>query len=142
MPSGGNVSLFRHCYLAIEDESGKYVETISGQRDEETGFVVFADSFWDLNHLNNVPFWEELNGDTDDREFPFNTGKSSACKFAKCACETAKKLHGSFTYMQAWQNSNTFLSRLISKCGGMADFPNSAIAGPDVGTQPTGPPSW
>ncbi len=112
MPSAFNVSILRHCYLAVQNDDGRYVSTISGQRDEDTGMAVFADEFWDLNHLNDDPLWVEMNGDTDDTEnLLFNTGRMDGCEFAQCACEAAKRLHGTFTYMQAWQNSNTFLSR-------------------------------
>lgn len=100
------------------------METISGYNGD-TGKTEFADSSWDLGHLKV--------GDVKSKEYSFSlpAGKS-ACEYFACACKAANELSGKHGYNQYTDNSNTFLWRVIDKCGGKASFPWNAIGVGDV----------
>ncbi|MSR56699.1 MAG: hypothetical protein EXS05_03380 [Planctomycetaceae bacterium] len=137
MPAAFN-TLFLHCYLAITDENGTYIETISGvaEKDEywDRGKLVGGDWNWDLGHLIKDPVVVAEGGDTGDSEYPFDTGDMNACDFYDCAMQALDKLGGNLgKYNQYFNNSNTLLTALIQKCGGNANFPWAAWGSDDVG---------
>jgi hypothetical protein len=115
---------FRHCYLIVI-VNGKPAETISGEADDVTGRICFADDRWD--------YWHYLREDDDfeigvtwpgyyrmdDREYPF-TMPSDACSFHDCACKKGKELNGAWLYHNCQDNSNRFTEVIRSNdefCG-------------------------
>lgn len=124
MPSDPT-KIFKHCFLAAKVD-GKYVDTISGQRDDSDNDecphndpLIFADKDWDLDHLNK--------GDVKMETHPFGIKQgSNPCDWWKCACEAANTVSGITHYDQNTTNSNWFLAQVIKNCGGRADFPMSA----------------
>lgn len=126
MPAAWNAPFLSHCYLAVYLD-GKPVETFSGQRDEETGLIVWADFNWDLGHLKD-PY--DAQGDT---EYPFSTNGADFCDWLECAFRVGGLISGTMSYNQYCRNSNTFLTRVIQRCAGAADFPLSAIGSDDIG---------
>ena len=146
MPAAFNM-VFLHCYLAVTDENGNYIETISGVAENEgywdRGSLVGGDWNWDLGHLTKDPATVEWAGDTGDTQYPFDTGDMNACDFYDCAMKALDTLAGTLgKYSQYQNNSNTLLTALIKQCGGNADFPWAAWGSDDVGKYDPEPPDY
>lgn len=137
MPSAFHFPGATHCYVGIKDANGKWVETLSGQRDETTGLLAFGDSFWDLNWMNEEDWWIEEYGNAVQYEHPiaFPLGMDK-CDAYECLFDAMAGLDGnSGPYSQYTNNSNTLLTNAMRKCRIMANFPNSAMGSDDL-------PSW
>jgi RHS repeat-associated protein len=84
--------------------------------------------------INELPFPSGVKEYDDNR--PINLGGASECQFAKCVRANNKVFDQGYTggatnwmpkYNMWGPNSNTYAEKLISTCGGSADFPPGAI---------------
>jgi RHS repeat-associated protein len=128
--------LFDHCFLAFYDAgAGQYVTTINGQRDEVTGKTVFGDDYWDLAPANSGWAYDDAGRLSAVRvcEEPSALGKcKDPCEYLNCLCKAATAISGRYDYNQYTDNSNTFLTRVITTCGGAANFPFRAFGSDDI----------
>ena len=136
MPSIKHHPASTHCYFVFKDEGKDWDDTISGQNPGDEGpNTFFSDTFWDLNYANNDVAWLAANGGPAlQHEHPFALPLGmNYCSAYDCLYDAAAAIDAVHPYNQFTDNSNTFLTRVINKCGLMANFPPSAIASDDVG---------
>jgi len=133
MPSAFHFSGATHCYIGIADKDGNWGETLSGQRNEDTGNLVFGDSFWDLNWMTKDPDWIDQFGEASQFEHPMALPLDmNSCEAYDCLFNAMQNLSGTSQYSQWTNNSNTLLTKALRKCGIMANFPPSAMASDDI----------
>ena len=129
MPAAFHVKGFKHCYLVFVDENGKSIEVLSGQQIDE-GKLGLSDTFWDQGYFDG---WSEAN---EQIELPVGTPlESGLCEIYDCMYKLAAQMNGMTDYYQGWNNSNTFLSKIMDGCGLYARFPYSATGAITIGGQ-------
>lgn len=109
---------FKHCYLSVRDKKGKELGTISAFADVpgEEGYTGYSPDTDMGSGGSTYPL--SINGDP--------------CKWVQCAHEYGKEISGKFKYHSTQDNSNTFVTRLIRRCGGSANFPWGAWGSDDL----------
>ncbi|MEX0717060.1 MAG: RHS repeat-associated core domain-containing protein, partial [Planctomycetaceae bacterium] len=148
MPSDPSHKFF-HCFL-MATFNDTYQGAVSGIRDDDPtsatcGRTVSAEragvADWDYNEIagKNATGVKEPFG-----YYPFTAdhGKfnDGLCGWWNCARQHANNdLSGVYGYNQYYDNSNTFITRVIRNCGGTADFPWRAWGADDISATPPPP---
>ena len=131
MPSDWS-GMFYHCFLGVKDADGKYVEAVSGIADDVPGSPTEGMTLW--ADAAGVPRWDIDAIQTNEHvTVPFGLPDGQdGCQFLECAQNYARSISGDFKYNQYFDNSNTFITRIIRHCQGSANFPYWAFGSDDV----------
>ncbi|WP_437191559.1 RHS repeat domain-containing protein [Planctomicrobium sp. SH527] len=138
MPSDPT-GIFLHCFIAaLNTETWTYSEAVSGMRDDVKDSVTYNRTVYSV--IAGVPDWDltEITPDGSDgeqwhKEYFFRPAVGPGlrykdnCDWIKCASDYAREISGQFGYNQYYDNSNTFITRVIRHCGGSVFFPVYAI---------------
>ncbi len=119
---GGAVG--QHCYLSIKHNvDNQELGTISAFPEHEDAGMF---------RRGKIAFKPDQDLGSGGEVRSFSTGGTDDCKWLICAYEYAKSLDKSYEYNAVASNSNTFVWKIITHCGGTASFPWTAPGATDI----------